>query len=199
MPKSVVDERVTRSSWRADVTAEANDKRQAVPMARNGVGESGSRQRFRVPSMRMASQRRSPTRPTPATSAKRQSRTWRIWGLDPHIATGRQKHHDGEPPASRLEHRRDVEREGADDGGSCVQRTGRCLYAARKHIVEPVFGQIKHVRGFRKFLLRGLDKVAAEWQLVCLSHNLLKIWRVESRSPALSATRCRTEAGEGVE
>ena len=54
---------------------------------------------------------------------------------------------------------------------------GRKLYAARKHIVEPVFGQIKHVRGFRKFLLRGLEKVAAEWNLICLTHNLLKIWR----------------------
>ena len=55
--------------------------------------------------------------------------------------------------------------------------TGRQLYAARKHIVEPVFGQIKRVRGFRKFLLRGLELVSAEWQLVCLTHNLLKIWR----------------------
>jgi transposase len=54
---------------------------------------------------------------------------------------------------------------------------GRVLYAARKHIVEPVFGQIKQVRGFRKFLLRGLELVSAEWQLICLTHNLLKIWR----------------------
>jgi hypothetical protein len=54
---------------------------------------------------------------------------------------------------------------------------GRKLYAARKHIVEPVFGQIKRVRGFRKFMLRGLARVAAEWQLICLTHNLLKIWR----------------------
>ena len=51
------------------------------------------------------------------------------------------------------------------------------LDAARKHIVEPVFGQIKRVRGFRKFLLRGLELVSAEWQLICLTHNLLKIWR----------------------
>jgi hypothetical protein len=54
---------------------------------------------------------------------------------------------------------------------------GKALYAARKHIVEPVFGQIKGVRGIRKFLLRGLEKVRAEWQLICLTHNLLKIWR----------------------
>ena len=55
--------------------------------------------------------------------------------------------------------------------------SGRKLYAARKHIVEPVFGQIKHVRGFRQFLRRGLECVSAEWQLLCLTHNLLKIWR----------------------
>ena len=55
--------------------------------------------------------------------------------------------------------------------------TGRVLYAARKQIVEPVFGQIKHVRGCRKFLLRGRELVSAEWKLICLTHNLLKIWR----------------------
>jgi Transposase DDE domain len=55
--------------------------------------------------------------------------------------------------------------------------TGKALYAARKQIVEPVFGMIKSARGIRKFLLRGLEKVSAEWQLICLTHNLLKIWR----------------------
>ena len=54
---------------------------------------------------------------------------------------------------------------------------GRALYARRKVIVEPVFGQIKGARGFRRFLLRGLAKVRGEWRLVCLTHNLLKIWR----------------------
>jgi transposase len=54
---------------------------------------------------------------------------------------------------------------------------GRALYARRKVIVEPVFGQIKGARGFRRFLLRGLAKVRSEWRLVCLTHNLLKIWR----------------------
>ena len=55
--------------------------------------------------------------------------------------------------------------------------SGKVLYAARKRIVEPVFGQMKAARGIRGFLLRGLEKVAAEWQLICLTHNLLKIWR----------------------
>lgn len=54
---------------------------------------------------------------------------------------------------------------------------GRAFYARRKAIVEPVFGQIKGARGFRRVLLRGLAKVRGEWRLVCLTHNLLKIWR----------------------
>ena len=54
---------------------------------------------------------------------------------------------------------------------------GRALYARRKVIVEPVFGQSKEARGFRRFLLRGLDNIRGEWHLVCLTHNLLKLWR----------------------
>jgi len=54
---------------------------------------------------------------------------------------------------------------------------GRELYRKRKAIVEPVFGQIKEWRDFRRFLLRGLCKVRAEWKLICLSHNLLKLFR----------------------
>jgi hypothetical protein len=54
---------------------------------------------------------------------------------------------------------------------------GRALYARRTVIVEPVFGQIKEARGFRRFLLRGLDRIRGEGCLVCLTQNLLKIWR----------------------
>ena len=50
------------------------------------------------------------------------------------------------------------------------------MYARRKAIVEPVFGQIKN-RGFRQFLLRGIEKVRGEWALIGLSHNLLKLHR----------------------
>ena len=52
------------------------------------------------------------------------------------------------------------------------------IYAARKAIVEPVFGQIKQARGFRRFSLRGLAKVQAEWALVCATHNILKLYRL---------------------
>jgi transposase len=59
--------------------------------------------------------------------------------------------------------------------------TGRALYAARQGIVEPVFAHIKEQRRFRRFSFRGLAKVQAEWSLVCLTHNLLKLYR--SRVP----------------
>ena len=57
-----------------------------------------------------------------------------------------------------------------------LKRAGRrSRYRLRKQVVEPVFGHIKHARGFRQFLLRGLDKVRAEWALICTAHNLLKL------------------------
>ncbi len=54
---------------------------------------------------------------------------------------------------------------------------GQALYARRKVIVEPVFGQSKAARGFRRFWLRGLATIRGEWRLVCLTHNRRKIWR----------------------
>jgi len=59
---------------------------------------------------------------------------------------------------------------------SKLKRAGwRSRYRLRKQIVEPVFGQIKQARGFRQFLLRGIDKVTAEWAMICTAHNLLKL------------------------
>ena len=57
-------------------------------------------------------------------------------------------------------------------------KVGKAVYAARKAIVEPVFGQIKQARGFRQFLLRGIEKVRREWAMVCLTHNILKLYRL---------------------
>ena len=53
---------------------------------------------------------------------------------------------------------------------------GRAVYKMRKAVVEPVFGQIKEGRGFRRFLLRGLVRVEAEWKMICATHNLLKLF-----------------------
>ena len=87
-----------------------------------------------------------------------------------YIATGRAKHPD------------DVKR---TIGGPLSQamRTKlkrarwRSRYRLRKQIVEPVFGQIKQARGFRQFLLRGIENVKAEWAMICTAHNILKLVR----------------------
>jgi hypothetical protein len=97
-------------------------------------------------------------------------------GIDEYIATGRLKHGE-EPPASP---RGPIPRDATvKERMARKLRTvkGRNTYKKRKQIVEPVFGQIKEGRGIRRFLLRGLDNVSAEWELICLTHNLLKLFR----------------------
>ena len=97
--------------------------------------------------------------------------------IDGYVATERQKHG---------EQRLVCKRGPLPKGANAVERmkrklqtqVGRRIYALRKAIVEPVFGQIKQVRGFRQFLLRGLEKVQREWALVCLTHNILKLHRI---------------------
>jgi transposase len=93
------------------------------------------------------------------------------------VATGKEKHGERREPckrgplprgATRVEQmRRKLE-----------TKVGAVIYAARKQIVEPVFGQIKQVRGFRQFQLRGFEKVKGEWALVCMTHNILKLHRM---------------------
>jgi hypothetical protein len=93
-------------------------------------------------------------------------------GFDPYIAPERQRHHVAQAQAPETPIT-------AKERMAAKVRTpaGKALYSRRKVIVEPVFGQIKEARGFRRFLLRGLAKLRGEWRLVCLTHNLLKIWR----------------------
>ena len=57
------------------------------------------------------------------------------------------------------------------------QGGNRSRYRTRKYIIEPVFGHIKQARGFRQFLLRGIDKVKAGWAMICTAHNLAKLTR----------------------
>jgi hypothetical protein len=96
-------------------------------------------------------------------------------GFEPYIAPARQRHHAPEPDT--LEAAATAQERMA---AKVRSPAGRALYSRRKVIVEPVFGQIKEARGFRRFLLRGLDKVRGEWRVVCLGHNLLKLWRYGS-------------------
>jgi transposase len=65
-------------------------------------------------------------------------------------------------------------------------------YRLRKQLPEPVFGQIKQARGFRQFLMRGIDKVRAEWAIVCTAHNLLKLAHRRSPSAALPLAAAAT-------
>jgi len=93
-------------------------------------------------------------------------------GIRGYVATGRQRH--GQASASGTRGWR------PDSRGAAMQRKlkragRRSRYRLRKVTVEPVFGQIKQARGFRQFLLRGLDQVRHEWGLLCLAHNLAKL------------------------
>jgi transposase len=93
-----------------------------------------------------------------------------------YVATGKQKHNQPAPqsPRGRI-----------PKSATLVERmkrklmttAGQAIYARRKTIVEPVFGQIKQAQGFRQFLLRGVEKARSEWALVCATHNVLKLYR----------------------
>ena len=97
-------------------------------------------------------------------------------GIDGFIATGRQKHSEQAVGAKRG---RIPKNATTQERMARKLRTkkGRETYAKRKRIVEPVFGQTKEARGFRRFSLPGLANVSGEWDIVSLTHNLLKLFR----------------------
>jgi hypothetical protein len=146
----------------ADVTQQPNDKQQAVPMAEQIEENTG-------------------LNPDKASAdsgyfSEANVRALEARGIDTYIATERQKHDDPVAPAPR----------GRIPAGATTKermqrklRTvkGRATYAKRKSTAEPVFGQITDARGFRRFLLRGLAAVRDEWKVICLTHNLLKLFR----------------------
>ena len=97
-------------------------------------------------------------------------------GVDPFVAPEQTRHGRVVPPAPRG--RIPIHLSPRDRMRRKLQtRRGRQRYALRMQTVEPVFGQIKQGRGFRQFLLRGLEKVNGEWSLTCTGHNLLKLFR----------------------
>jgi transposase len=159
----------------AEVTNQANDKQQAIPLARAALDNL---QAAGIERPQAADGTPVPIPNTADTGyfSEKAIAELEKMGMDPYVATGRQKHNEAPLPAVA-----GVAASAATAKEKMQQKLrsvmGKLLYAARKHIVEPVFGQIKSARGIRKFLLRGLEKVSAEWQLICLTHNLLKIWR----------------------
>ena len=101
--------------------------------------------------------------------------------IEAFVATGRMKHGKGETPAPRgrapahLTVKERMQRR-------LRTKSGHKVYARRKVIAEPPFGQIKQARGFRQFLRRGLKRVQEEWALVCAAHNLLKMYTAQVRT-----------------
>ncbi len=95
--------------------------------------------------------------------------------VDLYVAAGRQKHSQEEK----------FNKESLPENASAAEKMryklrteeGRDVYRMRKAIVEPVFGQIKEARGLRRFSFRGFSAVSLEWKLICLTHNLLKLFR----------------------
>jgi transposase len=97
--------------------------------------------------------------------------------IDPYISTRKQKHGERPGPCPRGPLPKTATR--VDRMSRKLHtKAGAAVYAMRKAIVEPVIGQIKQARGFRQFLLRGIEKVQGEWSLVCTTHNILKLYRL---------------------
>lgn len=153
----------------ADVTDQANDVRQVQPMVNqtlsnlDAVEVTGSVGNFTADTGYFSEE-----------NMESLDANDRI--VDVFIATGRQKHNEPAPPSPTG---RPPKNETAKQKMARRNRTkkGRKEYARRKAIIEPVFGQIKNCQGFRQFLLRSLQSMKGEWKLVCLTHNLLKLFR----------------------
>ena len=150
------------------VTQAANDKQQLMPLVEVIEQQSGQRPEEVLADSGYCSE------PNLEALESAQNPERRIEG---YVATERQKHGEHREPcpkgplpkeATRVDRMR----------RKLKTKAGKAVYAARKAIVEPVFGQIKQARGFRQFLLRGIEKVRGEWSLVCLTHNILKCYRL---------------------
>jgi len=155
----------------ADVTDQANDVRQLVPMvdqARANLDAAGVKDAIKA-----ALGDAGYYSETNASSLEQR-------GIAPYLATERLKHTEkvASAPRGRI-----------PAGLSAKQRMarklrtkkGREMYARRKALIEPIFGQLKPVLGFRQFSLRGLALMRGEWRLMATVHNLLKLWRHDQK------------------
>jgi transposase len=145
----------------ADVTQQANDKHQLLPMVEQIEDNLGE-----IPDRVLADA---------GYFSEENVESMSDNFIEPFIPKSRTKHTDPPQVAPRGRIPKDT---------SVVDRmlrklktkAGKKTYLKRKETVEPVFGQIKEARGIRAFLLRGLEQVKAEWNLICLTHNILKLW-----------------------
>ena len=158
--QAVVDEQ-SQIIVASDVTQQTNDKQQLIPMMKQAEKNTGTK-----PDILSADA---------GYFSEDNLTNEQLKGVDLYVPPNRQKH-GNDPPPSELPIV--VDDTIKDKMRNKLQTdVGKKIYARRKAIVEPVFGQIKQARGFRRFSFRGLEKVAAEWDLVCLTHNLLKLFR----------------------
>lgn len=102
--------------------------------------------------------------------------------IDAYVAPGRQRREAcAEPPPESIPAKKGKKASSSEIRERMAAKLqtpeGKKAYSKRKQTVEPVFGQIKEARGLRRFLLRGLESVQAEWSLICATHNLLKLFR----------------------
>jgi len=146
-----------------DVTNETNDKQQFEPMLEKSQENVGKDNKIKAASA--DSSYYSESNAKYAESKK----------IDAYIATKKLKHNGPAVKAPRGRPPKDLT---VKQKMTRKLRTkkGRETYSKRKGIVEPVFGQFKRARGFVQFSLRGLEKMRGEWTLVCLTHNLLKLF-----------------------
>ena len=149
-----------------DVTSESNDKQQFEPMLEKARDNVGSEKNIKAASA--DSGYYSESNVEYAQKKK----------IDVYIATGKIKHNAPvvKAPRGRMPKNLSVKEKMAR---KLRTKKGRETYSKRKSIVEPVFGQIKRARGFVQFSLRGIEKMRGEWALVCLTHNLLKLFRAQ--------------------
>ena len=148
------------------VTQAANDKEQLQPMVEAIEEQSGQRPEAILADSGYCSE---------ANLAYLESAEQPEQEIAAYVSTGKQKHGEYRDPskpgplpagATRVDRMK----------RKLQTQAGKAVYAARKCVVEPVFGQIKQARGFRQFLLRGIQKVKGEWALVCLTHNILRLY-----------------------
>jgi transposase len=150
------------------VTQAANDKEQLTPMMEVIEQQSGQRPEEILADSGYCSEKNLEALESAGNPERR---------IEGYIATERQKHDEHREPCPKGPLPKDATR--VDRMRRKLKtKAGKAVYAARKAIVEPVFGQIKQARGFRQFLLRGIEKVRGEWSLVCLTHNILKCYRL---------------------
>ena len=146
----------------AEVVNEAVDRKQAIPMMKKVKENIGENPR------KMSADA--------GYYSEKNIKELEKENIDVYITPGRLKHTEqqeipvrGRPPLN-MSTKEKMKRK-------LQTKKGKLQYGFRKETVEPVFGQIKHCRGFRQFSLRGLKKVKGEWSLICITHNILKLYR----------------------